>query len=164
MRTLWLAWALAALPLAAADSGPWQPLEFLVGDWRGEGGGGPGQGAGGFSFTWDLQKTVLVRRNYAEYPAQQGRPAARQDDLTVVYREGSALRADYYDNEGHIIRYRVSSPAAGVAEFLSEAAEVAPRYRLTYRKTGAESVGIQFEVAPPGKPFATYIQATARRK
>ena len=39
----------------------WGPVEYLVGDWTGEGGGGPGQGGGSFSFRPDLQGKILVR-------------------------------------------------------------------------------------------------------
>lgn len=41
-----------------------------------------------------------------------------------------------------------------------------PRFRLAYRRTGAETVSLAFEIAPPGKPeaFATYLRADLRRK
>ena len=87
----------------AAD---WGPLQFLVGSWRGEGSGDPGRGSGEFSFATDLQGAVLIRKIFAEYPASGGRPAFRHDDLTVVHRESPSgpLRANYFDDEGHMIR------------------------------------------------------------
>jgi len=41
-----------------------------------------------------------------------------------------------------------------------------PRYRLTYVKTGSDTLTLRFEIAPPGKPdsFSTYIEAKAKRK
>ena len=153
-----MALALAA-PLSAA--GDWGPVGFLVGQWTGEGGGGPGQGAGGFSFAPDLQGKLLVRKNWAEYPAQGGKPAFRHDDLTLVYREGGTLKAIYFDSEEHTIRYAVQAVEGGVA-FVSDASP-GPRYRLTYTKDGAAAVKIKFEIAPPGKDFTTYIDARARR-
>ncbi len=149
--------------------GSWGPLQFLVGDWVGEGGGSPGQGAGEFSFRPDLQDRVLVRRSFAEYPATKERPAFRHDDLTIVYRESDAgpLRAIYFDNEGHVIRYAIAaSPEKNAVEFVSEASSSAPRFRLTYTRAGADTVGIRFEIAPPGKPdaFAPYLDAKARRR
>jgi hypothetical protein len=147
----------------------WAPLEFLLGEWIGEGGGAPGQGAGGFSFHPDLQQKILVRKNHAEYPATKDRPAFRHDDLTIVYQQPGTdrLRAVYFDDEGHVIEYAVEvSGDRSTVRFVSEPAASNPRYRLTYRRTGDATVAIQFEISPPGKPdsFSTYIEAGARRK
>ena len=78
---------LAAAPLPGAD---WGPLQFLVGKWSGGGSGGPGQGTGDFSFTPDLQNSVLVRKSFAEYPPANGKPAFRHDDLMIVYRDAAS--------------------------------------------------------------------------
>src|SRR5712692_4440664 len=71
-----------------AKADDWGPLQFLVGQWTGEGGGEPGQGSGSFSFTPDLQGKILVRKNVAEYPPSKEKPAYRHDDLMVIYRDG----------------------------------------------------------------------------
>src|SRR5690242_10819063 len=122
---------LAPLALVAED---WGPLEFLIGEWSGQGTGAPGTGGGAFSFTPDLQRQILVRKSFAEYPAAGGKPAYRHDDLLIVYREGAKgpLRAIYFDNEGHVIRYTVTTSANG-AIFTSEGGRDEPRYRMTYR-------------------------------
>jgi hypothetical protein len=147
----------------------WAPLGFLIGEWAGEGTGEPGQGTGGFSFLPDQAGKVLIRKNHADYPAAKDKPAYSHTDLTIIYQEPgpTKLRAIYFDNEDHTIRYTVEPAADGNSvQFLSEASPSQPRYRLTYRKTGNDRVAIQFEIAPAGKPeaFSTYIQATARRK
>lgn len=150
----------AQQPSPAPD---WKPLDFLVGDWIGKGGGGPGQGSGNFSFHFDLDEHVLVRRNLANYPAANGRAAYHHEDLMVVYPddETKKLVADYFDTEGHVIRYRVQDAPSG-AIFLSEAAANGPRFRLTYKKTTGGLEGT-FEIAPPGKPeeFKLYLKWTA---
>ncbi len=86
-------------------------MQFLVGSWAGEGGGAPGQGSGSFSFTPDLQGKILLRKSFAEYPAANGNPAARHDDLMVVYRDGPSrrLRAIYFDSEDHTIEYDIKA-------------------------------------------------------
>jgi hypothetical protein len=55
--------------------------------------------------------------------------------------------------------------SGGQAVFLSDEQPSAPRYRLTYAKSG-DAVKIKFEIAPPGKPdqFAKYIEASAKKK
>jgi len=162
-----LAIQLAFVALLAAQQAKqqaWASLKFLVGEWAGVGDGQAGQGAGKCSFEADLDGRVLVRKSYAEYPAAAGRAAFRHDDLMIVYPEAAALRAEYFDNEGHVIHYSVRV-AGDSAEFLSDAAPGAPRYRLTYRKAGPDALGLKFEIAPPGKPdsFETYLDAKLRR-
>src|SRR5262249_54757443 len=65
--------------LAAQSKGvSLEDLKFLAGEWKGEGGGRPGQAAtGGFSFNFELQGKVLVRRNFSEYAATPEKPAFR---------------------------------------------------------------------------------------
>jgi hypothetical protein len=145
----------------------WAPLGFLIGEWVGEGTGEPGQGAGGFSFLPDQDGRILIRKNYANYPATKAKPAYSHTDLTIIYQDTgeSKLRAIYFDNEGHTIHYVVAPAADGNSvQFVSEASTSEPRYRLTYSKTGPDQVGLRFEIAPPEKAFSTYIEAKARRK
>jgi hypothetical protein len=163
-------WALVACLNASPANTPagWGPVQYLMGDWIGEGGGAPGQGSGSFSFKPDLQGKILVRKNRAEYPATKDREAVVHDDLMVVYRDTpeGALRAMYFDSEGHTIRYEVQAPSdGGEVVFLSGAEPSTPRYRLTYTRVDRDRLQIKFEIAPPGKPeqFTTYIEAGARR-
>ena len=145
----------------------WDAFRFLLGEWVGEGGGDPGQGVGGFTFALDLQNTILVRKNYADYPAVKDRAAFSHNDLMVVYKEGEETRAIYFDNEQHVINYTVTfSKDSNSVVFLSDVIASAPRFRLTNAKTGNDSMSITFEFAPPGKPeaFTRYINANARRK
>ncbi|MCK9209937.1 MAG: hypothetical protein M0P61_03775 [Ignavibacteriaceae bacterium] len=58
------------------NSNKWSKLDYLIGNWKGEGSGKPGQGDGTFSFKLDLDKNILVRTSHSEYPASEGRPAA----------------------------------------------------------------------------------------
>lgn len=107
-----------------------------------------------------------MRKSYAEYPATDERPASRHDDLMIVYADAEGrLRADYFDSEGHVIRYAIHA-GGDSAEFVSDAVAGAPRFRLTYTKSGPEQLSLKFEIAPPGKPdsLKTYIDATLRRQ
>ncbi len=122
----------------AVHAEDWGPLQFLVGEWVGESGSGqPGQSsAGSFSFTTDLQETVLIRKSFAEYLAAEGRPAFRHEDLTIVYRDSETkqYRATYWDNEGHVIQYGIK-PAPDVA-MTSEGPATALPFDLQQRGQG----------------------------
>jgi hypothetical protein len=159
----------AGAAAACADDDAWNPYRFLAGEWTADGSGEPGKGSGRFSFAWDLNEKVLVRRNRAEYPAAEGRPAMKHEDLMVIYRpdpDGPA-KAIYFDSEGHVINYAVTfSDDKRTLTFLSDAVPAAPRFRLSYTKGADDSMKIKFEIAPPGKPdgFKTYLQGDARRQ
>lgn len=159
-KLLMLALLLGANCVTAED---WGPLQFLVGTWVGEGDGQPGHGSGSFTFAPDLQGRILVRRNFAEYPAAAGKPAFRHEDLMIVHREAGSksYKAVYYDNEGHVIHYAVR-PVEGGVVMISAGEGV--RYRLTYTRQTGERILTKFEIAPPGKDFATYVEAIVRRQ
>jgi hypothetical protein len=76
------------------------------------------------------------------------------------------FRAIYVDNEGHVINYIVTStlePKGAV--FISDEAPGAPRFRLTYRMKADATVGVTFEMAPPGSAeFKVYVEGTGRRR
>jgi len=153
---------------APQQTNPLHRLDFLVGHWTGEGSGTPGNSLGEFSFEWDLKQNVLIRRSFAEYPATKDRPASRHDDFMIVFAEDNKLKADYFDTEGHVIRYSITSTANGnEIQFLSDAVPRTPRYRLTYTKgNNPTSMKLKFEISSPDKPdaFASYIDATLHRK
>jgi hypothetical protein len=163
MRRLWIFIALLLPATLAAED--WGPVQFLIGKWTGEGSGQPGNGSGSFSLLPELQGKILVRKSFSEYPAADGKPAARHDDLMIVYRQpGSGeLRATYYDSEGHVIAYRVL-PAEGGVAFVSDGPTDQMRYRLTYVTAGKDRARLKFEIASPGKDFSLYLEGTVRRE
>lgn len=161
-----LLFTLALAPAFAGDD-VWKDFRFLIGDWMAEGGGSPGQASGGFSFQVDAGGKALIRRNVADYPASAGKPAIHHEDLMLIYTEANKAEAVYVDSEGHVIHYETEfSSGPSVVRFTSSAIAGVPRYRLTYRQTGADTLAGQFEVAPPDKPdvYATYLNWTAKRK
>jgi len=157
---------LAGLPgiSPAQEPGALAPLRFLLGTWKASGSGAPGAGAGAATFEPGLQGRVILRKSYAEYPAAAGKPASRHDDLMVIHANAdSTVGADYFDSEGHVIRYDVHVVRPGEAVFTSRTAPAEPRYRLTYRMTGEQTLDGTFDVAPPGREFATYLRWTSEK-
>ena len=139
------------------------PLRFLLGEW--EALSPPSGERGGFTFSITVQDRVIVRTNYAEYPARDGRPASRHDDLMIVYVEGDRLNALYVDSEEHVIRYAVQPHGDREVVFVSESKASEPRYRLTYTASADGTLIGRFEIAAPGTDaFKSYLSWTARRR
>jgi hypothetical protein len=164
-RADWLLAAALLVPTGAAAQQPSDPLaavSFLVGDWRAV--DTPAGERGAFSFRRDLQNHVLVRVNEAVYAATPSKPASRHDDLMVVYAEDGVLKADYFDSEGHVIRYTARTEPNRVV-FVSAPDPRGPRYRLTYARAGDVLNG-SFELAAPDAPetFKPYLAWKARPK
>jgi hypothetical protein len=149
---------------AADRDSRWKPIQFLLGNWTAEGGGSQtGQAQGAFSFTRDLERSIVVRRNLAEY--HDGPNAGtRHDDLLIIYTEPpDSLRAIYFDSEDHVIRYNLKSPSPNVAIFESDGTQPGPKYRLSYALRGKNLDG-KFEIAPPGSSeFKTYLSWTSAK-
>ena len=176
MRTQLMRLAVAAIVLSAPigasgrqapkDAPSWDRWAFVLGEWVADGSGSPGQGTARFSFAFDLERRILVRKNHNEFPASAGRPAAVHDDLLIVYPEGSRTRAVYFDNEDHVIYYTLESSSDATAlTLVSDKAAGAPRFRLVYAAATDGTLKIRFDIAPPDKPeaFSTYLEGTARR-
>ncbi|TSC34229.1 hypothetical protein [Corallococcus sp. Z5C101001] len=141
-------------------AGALKPFAFLLGTWDAAGGGTPGASAGTFTFQPDVQGQVLVRRN------ESSTPAGIHEDLMVLYlATPDAVRASYFDNEGHVLQYAAhaeASPAS--AEFVTDEGRGGPRFRLSYRLNADGTLNVKFEIAPPGAEFRTYLEGTARRR
>jgi hypothetical protein len=149
---------------AGAQAEPLRSLYFLLGDWQAID-TAPGE-SGAFTFKLAVQDHIIVRTNEANYAVTDGRTPSRHEDLLVIYSDDGSIKADYYDSEGHVIRYRVEARGPGAVVFVSEASPQEPTYRLSYA-SGTDGVltGL-FEIAPPGTPtaFKPYKSWKARKR
>jgi len=170
MKCLWLILVLLSANVASAQTKPvnWDQWSFLLGRWEAVGQGSPGESKGGFSFALDLQRRVIVEKSHTDYAALPGRPAFAHDDLMMIYADDSSrnFHADYYDNEGHVIRYTIEFSSDGKnIIFLSDPIPSQPRFRLTYSRVKDSQLAIRFEIASPEAPasFKVYVEGTARK-
>src|SRR5207237_7393049 len=94
---------------ASAQPAPqWRAWDMLIGEWiADEGHGEPGTAtAAGFSFSLDLDRRILVRRDHSEYAATKERPATRHDGLMIIYAKGAAgFPATSFDNVDTLIAH-----------------------------------------------------------
>ncbi|MFO0597310.1 MAG: hypothetical protein U0228_18495 [Myxococcaceae bacterium] len=136
-------------------------FSWVMGQWVAD--AKPGEPTGATSFEADLDGKVLVRRNEANYPATNDKPASSHHDLMVVSTAGDTVRATYWDNEGHTIAYAVVADAEKIV-FTSDPAP-GPRFRFTYGKKPDGKVSVLFEMAPPNAPdaFKKYVEGVLKR-
>jgi hypothetical protein len=168
MRPTRLALLLAVLAAPAfaqpqvppADWKPWAPL---LGTWQGDA-KGPGDPTGGFTLSLELGGRVLVRKNHADYPKSATRPGFKHEDLMVMSQEGGTSRAEYWDNEGHVIHYAVTVEGERFV-LVSDAVPGQPRFRFTYELLTPKTLKLAFEMTAPDAPedFKPYILATAHK-
>jgi hypothetical protein len=141
----------AQTPKPAAS--PLAPLAFLQGTWAAKAQGDTGaQGDADYTFELELRGNILARHgSYASCKGPQDFDCAHQD-LLYVYPDGpsQSLKAIYFDNEGHVIHYDVSTPDATTAVFLSDPSAPGPRFRLTYSLKGGIMSG-KFQMLMPGQ-------------
>ena len=157
----------AQAPKAApASPDPWASARFLVGSWtaKATGGAALAQSAGNYSFRFELAGHVLARHAPTSACTAPDESECRHNDLLYLYPEGSALKAIYFDNAGHVIHYDVSTPQASTLVLLSDAAQPGPQYRLTYSLAGGVLAG-KFEMKLPGQTdFISYQEWSGKAR
>lgn len=150
------------LAQTATKPDPWAGLRFLVGTWEAKttGGSAQAQGTGSYTFRLELRDHVLAR--HSSYASCKGPEDfnCEHGDLLYIYPEGpgQALKAIYFDNEGHVIHYSVSVPRPGMVVLLSDPGGPGPQFRLSYDLGGNVMTG-KFQMRMPGKAdFGTYLE------
>ncbi len=122
---LLLALSSVAQTAPAPGTDTWKALAFLQGTWDARTTGGSGVISNGtYTFRQELQNHILARHTSSDRSECKG-PAdfdCDHGDLLYVYQDAPAqpLKDIYFDNEGHVIHYGVSTPTATTAVFLSD--------------------------------------------
>ena len=146
----------------------WQSLRFLMGTWEAntQGGSAGAEAAGTYAFQLELRDHVLVRntakagcKGPTDFNCEHG-------DILYVYRDapGQPLKAIYFDNEGHVIQYGVTTPDPNTAVFVSPASQPGPQFRLVYELKGRTMQG-RFQLRMPGQSdFKSYLEWSGEKK
>jgi hypothetical protein len=147
---------------------PWKGLRFLLGAWEAktQGGFAGAAASGTYIFRLELRDHVLARHSAsagckgpADFDCDHG-------DLLYLYQDaaGQPPKAIYFDNEGHVIHYEVTTPAPNTAVLLSAASPNGPQFRLVYELKGSLMQG-KFQLRMPGESeFHSYLEWSGARK
>lgn len=141
-------------------------FQYLIGEWIGAGGGsGSGLGEGASLFRYDLDSSVIIRENYAHYPAQNNKPDYTHKDLMIIYLQSASPKAIYIDNENHVINYIIEFKDNNMI-FTSEEIKGTPQFRMTYERLENNRMNLKFDIAPPNTPgkFTQYLTAEMKKK
>jgi hypothetical protein len=142
---------------AQPDSSPLKPLAFLEGSWGAKTELGA-TSSGTYTFAKELAGHILARHSV---PASCNGPAGfncGHTDLLFIYPDGEALKAIYFDNEGHVIHYTVSTPSPTTAVFLSD------QFRLSYElKDGVLSGKFQMRMSGQTE-WKSYLEWSGPKK
>ena len=151
---------------AAEDS--WKALAFLEGTWdaHAQVGSAGAQSNGTYTFKPELKHHVLVRQSDAAACKGPANFDCDHSDVLYVYQEAEnqPLRAIYFDNEGHVIHYAVSTPNSGTAMFVSDASPSGPQFRLVYALKDSVMWG-KFQMRMPGETnWKSYLEWSGAKR
>ena len=162
----WLASSAACAAEPAVDA--WKPLQFLIGTWEAktQGGSAKAESSGNYTFQLELRNHILARHSGGEACKGPADFNCEHGDLLYVYREapGQPYKAIYFDNEGHVIRYDVTTPGASTVTFLSDPSSPGPQFRLVYSLDGSIMSG-KFQMRMPGQTqFNSYLEWSGAKR
>ena len=157
---------LLALPLAAQSPSsrpdPWKALSILQGTWEAKTPGGqPISASGTYTFREELNGHILARHSVSKDGCKG--PAdfdCGHTDLLYAWQPfpHGPVSAIYFDNEGHVIHYSVSTPEADTVIFLSDINQSGPLYRLVYERKG-DTLSGKFQMQMPGRSeWKSYLE------
>jgi hypothetical protein len=114
-------------------------------------------------FAPELKGHVLVRR--CATGCDNGPMGAGYSDILYIYKNSpdQTYRAIFFDTEGHVLQYQISTPSANKAVFLSDGSVPGPRFQLTYELVGGTMSG-KFEMLAPGGAAARQLSAWSGAK
>jgi hypothetical protein len=160
-------WALGLMAQSAPAKDPFQTLSFLEGTWEAKTNGTSGvDSLGKYSFELELRNHVLSRNSVSKESCKGPENFdCNHSDLLYVFPGGNdqALQAIYFDNEGHVIKYQVSTPSPTTAVFLSDGSQPGPQFQLVYERKGDTMSG-KFQMRMPGQSeWKSYLEWSGKK-
>ena len=146
----------------SSEDDPFKSLSFLEGEWSAATAGAAGTSnvVGSYTFRRELGGHVIARHSSSasckgptDFDCQHG-------DLLYVFVEGAGhdLKAIYFDSEGHVVHYSVSTPTPSSAIFLSDPSVPGPQFRLVYELKDKLMSG-KFQMHMPGQSeWKSYLE------
>jgi hypothetical protein len=144
-----------------SNANPWSALSFLEGTWDAKATGNAGVAAmGTYTFRPELRDHILAR--YGNLSECKGPSTfdCEHGDFLYIYSDAPTqpLRAIYFDNEGRVIHYSISTPSPTSVVFLSDSSQPGPQFRLTYELKGQIMFG-KFQMRMPGQEeWKSYLE------
>lgn len=160
-----LAISLLILPLhsLSQSSSSWNKWDWLTGEWDGEGSGIPGEGFSNFTFSFDLDSSILVRKSHSDFSAGDFKRRVIRDEIMIVYlTNGEPENAILFNNEGHTIKYTITYRDSSIV-LTSEPVTNSPSFRFTYEKINRDSVKTRFEMSRDGINFISYVEGISKK-
>lgn len=153
-----------------AETSPFAPIQFLVGDWQGTSEGQPGTGSVKRTYRFVLGDTFLHERNVSSYPPQPKNTKGEVHEHWSFFSHDRARRTlvfRQFHQEGFVNQYVMAGGGPpGTVTFETEAIENVPagwRARETYKMLSSDEFVETFELAEGDKPFAVYSTTRFRR-
>ena len=159
---------LLVTPALWGQPAAWKPLQFLIGTWdaKTQGGSAGAAGSGSYTFQLELGGHVLARHSMSAGCKGPADFNCEHGDLMYVYQESpsGSFKAIYFDNEGHVIHYDVTTPSPTSAVFISPASQPGPQFQLVYELKGKTMQG-KFQLRMPGQTeFKSYLEWSGEKK
>jgi hypothetical protein len=152
----------------STGGGQWAALRFLEGTWdaKTQGQASGVNATGTYSFRKELGGHILARHSSAAGCKGPADFDCEHGDLLYIYRDmpDQPLKAIYFDNEGHVIHYSVSTPTSTSAVFISDPSAPGPQFRLVYELKGTVMSG-KFQMHMPGNTeWTSYLEWSGAKK
>ena len=160
----------ASVQSAPASPDPWQPVQFLVGEWAGESDGQPGKGTVERSYRFVLSGKFLYEENVSTYPPQpkNAKGEVHEHRSFLSYdRARRTLIFRQFHQEGFVNQYAMAPEAkANTVVFESEALENVPsgwKARETYERVSPDEFVETFDLAQGAGAYEVYSKARFKR-